>query len=136
MGQREGFSTSDIEKINRMYSCQGSNGQQPITPVTSNIPRPTVSGISPIAITPTRPSPIAGTGPVLFPVNPPSSGNNFQGQRPSGSGSYPGYGGNYYPNNGPSGYGGNYYPSGPYYPYFEGKEEQEIKEVSENVIEE
>lgn len=78
MGQRNGFSSRDIEKINRMYNCKGSSGQQPITPVTT---RPS-SGISPIAITPNRPSPIAGagnTGPVLFPSNPPRpAGNNFE----------------------------------------------------------
>lgn len=88
MGQRDGFSSQDIEKINRMYSCKGSSGQQSITPVTT---RPG-SGISPIAITPNRPSPIAGagTGPVLFPSNPPSSGTNYESmsgsslsQRPS-----------------------------------------------------
>lgn len=90
MGQRDGFSSQDIEKINRMYSCKGSSGQQSITPVTT---RPG-SGISPIAITPNRPSPIAGsgnTGPVLFPSNPPRpSGTNYESmsgnslsQRPS-----------------------------------------------------
>lgn len=126
-----------------MYSCKGSSGQQPITPITT---RPiSGSGIRPIAITPTRPSPIAGnTGPVLFPVNPPS-GNNFQGQRP-GYGSYQGQrpsGYGYGQGQGPSGYGGNYYPSGPgaypsgpYYPYFDVEGKEGIKEVSENVIEE
>lgn len=120
MGQRDGFSFLDIEKINRMYNCKDFSGQQP------------ASG----------PSSIAGTGPVLFPINPPRPGNNFQGQRP-GSGyqgqrpSGPGYG------YGPSGFGGNYYPSGPgvypsgpYYPYYEGEREEVIKDVSENVIEE
>lgn len=91
MGQRDGFSSQDIEKINRMYNCKGSSGQQSITSVTTQRPI-SGSGIIPIAVTPTRPSPIAGnTGPVLFPSNPPRpSGNNFESmsgsslsQRPS-----------------------------------------------------
>lgn len=93
MGQRNGFSFQDIDKINRMYNCNGFNGQ----------------------------------------------GNNFQGQLPSGPGNFygqSGYGGIYNPS-GPGVYpsGPSVYPSGPYYPFFDGKEEEEVKEVSENIIE-
>uniref|UniRef100_A0A182PSQ9 Metalloendopeptidase n=1 Tax=Anopheles epiroticus TaxID=199890 RepID=A0A182PSQ9_9DIPT len=88
MGQREGFSRSDMEKLNRMYNCKGSlgNGQPVFRPPTFGIlPSTGVSG-------PSGPSNLGGGQPYFpptapFPINP------------------------YYP---PAGGMGSLYPYGPY----------------------
>ncbi|XP_053674277.1 zinc metalloproteinase nas-4 [Anopheles nili] len=92
LGQRDGFSWHDLEKLNKMYRCQGSNGNEqailrPPTLGTGFLPSPS----APFA--PAKPSPpsypSAGPG---APYNP------------------------YFPNNGPM--GGSFYPPpyGPMYP--------------------
>ncbi|XP_040152821.1 zinc metalloproteinase nas-4 isoform X1 [Anopheles arabiensis] len=103
MGQREGFSWSDMEKLNRMYKCQGSlgNGQTVLRPPTFGILPST--GVS----APVNPSgPNAGgspyfppSGPSPFkPYYPPAGGFGPMlpyGPYPSVAGYGPGFG--YYP---------------------------------------
>uniref|UniRef100_A0A182JVY0 Metalloendopeptidase n=1 Tax=Anopheles christyi TaxID=43041 RepID=A0A182JVY0_9DIPT len=66
MGQREGFSWSDMEKLNRMYKCQGSlgTGQSVLRPPTFGFfPSSGVSG-------PAAPSGPNGGGSPYFPPSP------------------------------------------------------------------
>ena len=48
MGQREGFSPMDIEKVNRMYNCR-SNHKPAEPPITLTLPEPVVSSRFPFS---------------------------------------------------------------------------------------
>lgn len=43
MGQRDGFSKSDIEKVNKMYNCKGTTGTSPAMPSTTTTAKPNQS---------------------------------------------------------------------------------------------
>uniref|UniRef100_A0A182VPR5 Metalloendopeptidase n=1 Tax=Anopheles minimus TaxID=112268 RepID=A0A182VPR5_9DIPT len=99
MGQRDGFSWNDMEKLNRMYQCQGSkgNGQTFLRPPGFGVfPSTGVSG-------PAGPTnqgggpyfPPSGHGP-FSPYYPPNGGAVFPYAPYPGAG-YPGPGFGYYP---------------------------------------
>uniref|UniRef100_A0A182SJZ3 Peptidase M12A domain-containing protein n=1 Tax=Anopheles maculatus TaxID=74869 RepID=A0A182SJZ3_9DIPT len=95
MGQREGFSWSDMEKLNRMYNCQGSgaNGQ--------TVLRPPTFGMLPSVSSPAAPSG-QGVGPYYPPSGPynpyyPPSGGPVYPFGPFPGAGYPGPGFGYYP---------------------------------------
>lgn len=77
MGQREGFSRSDIEKANRMYRC--AEGGQTSPPISLPFPIPSFGGGS---------GGLPG-GPNTYPGGPGLGGGYYPN---NGVGGYPGYG--------------------------------------------
>ncbi|XP_050072039.1 zinc metalloproteinase nas-4 [Anopheles maculipalpis] len=104
MGQRDGFSWSDMEKLNRMYNCQASGGN------AQTILRPPTFGMLP-SVVGAMPGPTAPTGQGVGPYYPPSGpAPNYPFYPPNGVPMYP-----YRPFPG-TGYPG---PGFGYYPYME-----------------
>jgi hypothetical protein len=59
MGQRSGFSSGDIEKINRMYNCN-RNGVSGPSPGEGPNPNPNPTGPGPVAPGPNPAGPFGG----------------------------------------------------------------------------
>uniref|UniRef100_A0A182MBS3 Peptidase M12A domain-containing protein n=1 Tax=Anopheles culicifacies TaxID=139723 RepID=A0A182MBS3_9DIPT len=99
MGQRDGFSWNDMEKLNRMYKCQGSKGNEQTfirPPVLGIFPSTGVSGPAGPANTGSGPYfPPSGSGPYT-PYYPPNGGPMYP-YAPYPAAGYPGPGFGYYP---------------------------------------